>query len=82
MTSLKQRNKYVVTARPHRIKQLKSYTDDEIGVIRDTQTKNAEIQSSIQAREFAKNAQRLAKTEMSQYFSQFISENIDFRRAS
>lgn len=82
LTSLQQRNKYVVTARPHRTNQNKSYNANARDAALDTQKENADIQDAIQARELASDAQLVAKTQMTRYFSEFLSENIDFWRAS
>jgi len=82
LTSLRQRNKYVITARPYRTMQLRSYNDEERDSIIDTERQNAIVQSTVEARQLAQDTQMVAKTEMTQYFIEFIDENIDYRRAS
>lgn len=82
LTSLQQRNKYIITARPVRSQQEKSYSSSERNAALATEQENATIQNTIQARELASDAQLVAKTQMTQYFIEFIWENIDFWRAS
>lgn len=82
LTSLQQRNKYVVTARPLRSEQNKSYNSNARNSTLITQQENEDIQQSIQAHELANDAQLVAKTQMTQYFIDFIDENIKYWRAS
>jgi hypothetical protein len=65
-----------------RTNQNKSYNADARDAALITQKENADIQDAIQARELASDAQLVAKTQMTQYFTEFVSENIDFWRAS